>query len=194
MDVLDVSEEREGPGIGIPAASSPGNTAGRVFAGIGGVAALGIAAVLTLGTALIAPIGMWLTAVVLHRRKKQVTLGASWFGAMAAVGITSLIIGGVFVARMPTGAISHARHAMDSASTVQSKQARPAWVDRLETPESRARSAVIQSQMQRSSTFTTGAMVVGGGFVLEFLAAFAGTLGWGAGLLLVYAFTGRWLK
>jgi predicted PurR-regulated permease PerM len=193
VDVLDVSDDPVRRGIRFPA--EPGAAAGgRVLAAIGGVLLLCILSLGTFGAVVLAPIGMWLTSVLLRRLHRELTLLTSWLGAVATLCLAMLIVGGVFVAKLPPDVMSKAHVAMDSGWKMQAKQPRPAWADRLTTPAQRAQQEAMQAQMSSLPALTGTFAVIGGAIGVELIAVIVGSLGWAAALLLYYARKGKWLS
>ena len=196
MDVLDVSADSEVYSDIPPSDASPpaGGTLGRVLAALAGLLVLGLAMFVTLGGAVLAPIGMWLASIVLRQRRRRLTLWASWVGAVGTVCLVLLLVLGTALAATGGDTIAKIQRTMDSSTAAQRTKPQPAWVERMTTPGSRARSEAMQRQMQGSHAFTATTLVFGGIIAIEFFAAFIGTLGWAAGLLLYYAVRGRWLR
>jgi hypothetical protein len=104
------------------------------------------------------------------------------------------VVGLVFVT-LPAGSAGKIKRVMDSTSVANSKAPPPAWLERM-APEAAARSRAQQQMLNPTvnralALWTT---VMGGTFVWAILSILIGTLGWGAGLLLAFAFTGRWIS
>jgi hypothetical protein len=161
----------------------------RVIAGCGGVLALLIATLFTGGLALSAPIGMAVAAAIARRRHDALSRGASWLGAVLAVGAVLIVIGSVVVASAPTGTFAQIQHSADSASATAKP---PAWLERV-APGASAPGAQVRPHGAWGGAFSIWTMVTGGLIGCAILAALIGTLGWLASLPLAYAITGGWL-
>jgi hypothetical protein len=169
------------------------NAPQRAIAGLAGMLMLGVFATFTMGLALAAPVGMLGAGAVARHQRVPLTRGASWLGAAIAVLATLLLLFGAFAVLSPPGTFANFRQSYDSVSTASRNTPPPAWIERFAPGASRARSNAVTVGMQNSPAFTLWAAVVGGVFGFSALAAFVGTLGWAAGLLLAYAINGSWI-
>jgi hypothetical protein len=164
----------------------------RVIAAIAGVAVLVAASVFTLGLALLAPLGMLGARYVARRQKSAFTLGTSWLGASLFVALAMTIIGGVAVSQLPSRMFETIQHSADSASMAK-RPPPPAWFERI-APGAAARArAAPTGPANLTRAFTIWAFVVGGVFTVTLFGAVIGTAGWLPGVLLAYAFSGRWI-
>jgi hypothetical protein len=84
--------------------------------------------------------------------------------------------------------------AFDSATVASKKTPPPAWMERIAPgadATSRAQQAALGPTITRGLAIWGAAM--GGILALAIISSMIGTLGWAAGLLLAFAFTGRWI-
>jgi predicted PurR-regulated permease PerM len=169
------------------------NAPQRAIAGLAGMLMLGVFATFTAGLALAAPIGMLGAGAVARHQRVPLTRGASWLGAAIAVLATLLLLFGAFALLSPPGTFANFRQSYDSVSAASRNTPPPAWIERFAPGASRARSNAVTVGMQNSPAFTLWAAVVGGVLGCSMVAAFVGTLGWAAGLLLAYAMYGSWI-
>jgi hypothetical protein len=178
-----------------PVATSRASTVMRVAVGLAGIVALAGASILTQRGALVAPVGMLVASAIASRRKRPLTRRASWLGAVVGVGVAIAVVVGLVFVTLPAGSAGKIKRVMDSTSVANSKAPPPAWLERM-APEAAARSRAQQQMLNPTvnralALWTT---VMGGTFVWAILSILIGTLGWGAGLLLAFAFTGRWIS
>lgn len=161
----------------------------RVAAGAGGVLVIVGGAVISFGTVVLAPIGMGIAALVQSRRRRSFGLVGSWMVCVLTVAVALAIAAGVLLSRMPAGTWQHMQQAADSASALAAQRPPPSWLRRV------APGAVQPATLPptASRAFTTLTFIWGGAIVLIFMSALYGTIGWGAGLLLGFAFRGRWV-
>jgi hypothetical protein len=163
--------------------------------GLAGLAALVAASMFTMGGAFVATVGMLVASAVATRRKRPLTRRATWIGAVMATGVAILVVTAVTVSAMPAGSLAQLRRGIDSSSAAGRNTPPPAWLDRI-APEAAARSRAQQVRLgptfSRAVELWTAAM--GTVLLVVFFSVIIGTLGWGAGLLLAFAFTGRWIS
>jgi hypothetical protein len=170
------------------------NAPQRTIAGLAGLLMLGAFAMFTAGLALAAPIGMLGAGAVARHQRVPLTRGASWLGAAIAVLAALLLLFGAFAVFSPRGTFANFRQSYDSVSTASRNAPPPAWIERFVPGASRSRSNAVTVGMQNSPAFTLWAAIVGSVLGFSALAAFVGTLGWAAGLLLAYAMYGQWIS
>jgi hypothetical protein len=163
----------------------------RIAAGIGGVVVAIGAAVASAGGALIAMAAIAITWAIARRRGRPFTRGVSWLVGVGSVGAVLLIGAGVLATRLPPGTFSAVRRSMDSAA-VAPPPPPPEWLRRI-TPPTPPQNPQLQQSLMRSAAFTAWAGTMTAVFTAGILAAYAGTLGWVASLLLLFAATGRWI-
>lgn len=164
----------------------------RRAAALGGIA-LGVGSVVvTFGTSLIAMLSIWIAAAVGRRNGRPLTRGSSWVIGVGSVGIAALGACVLFVAtQVPRGEITKIKQAMDSAAA-QPQKPPPEWLRKVMPPNAQ-RTSPITDSLVRSSAFTVWTMIMGLTFFAALIGAYAGTLGWGASMLIAYGATGGWL-
>jgi hypothetical protein len=158
-----------------------------------GTLALGAAASATWGAALLAPIGMLLAAAVARRRRRPLTRGASWIGAVAAVTAAIIVAVGIVLALTPPGTLAQIQRSADSASAARADRS-PVWVERMKRGAGSAATDTVTARLIRSRAFVVWTGVMGGVLAVSVLGTIIGTLGWVAALPLAYALRGRWLS
>ena len=169
------------------------SVAWRIMAAVAGAVLLGVSALFSFGLAAAAPIGMLVAALVARRRGVGLTRGASWLGAVVAVIVTILLAGGVVAVKSPPGTFANFQHSYDSVSVEAGKRRPPEWIQRISPRAAQRRANATDSTAKLPRGALIWVYVVGGLFACGFLGSFAGSLGWGAGLLLAFAMLGRWL-
>ena len=173
--------------IASEAVPPPTSSALRILAGVAGVTVLTLGAVISLGGALVGAIGVWLASLIAKRRRRPLSRLMAWAGAVATTAIALLVAGGVLFAKLPEGALDEIKSAIDS---VQKAHAPPPGMSRDAADSARI-------ALQQDPATTTGMLIggiIGGYFVLMMLSAFYGSIGWVGALLLMFAFTGAWLR
>lgn len=160
----------------------------QIAAGILGILALGIAALVTVGGALLAPLGIIVAWLIVRRRNRRLSRGASWIAAVAATAVALVALTTVLWTQLPADTLSQMQRAADSAQTHQPPP--PAWLERI-APGSTARAQVRQGSVGKGAMIWF--MVIGAGIGIGMLAGVVGTVGWLATLPLAYAITGRWI-
>ncbi|HEY2378128.1 MAG TPA: hypothetical protein VGH98_19285 [Gemmatimonadaceae bacterium] len=159
----------------------------RGFAFLGALVVLIIGAIFSLGAVLLAPAGMAIGAYVWRRRGRRLPVMGHWVAAACASTLVLLAYAGVAASLIPKGSWEHARQAADSAQKVSAKQATPAWLERI--APGTARRAAEAPTSERAQTFGIAA---GAALATMFFVGFFGTVGWLGGMLLGFAFFGRW--
>jgi hypothetical protein len=156
---------------------------------IAGVAILYWAAKATIGLALVAPIGVWAVIRFKRGRGRSVDALGSWMGAVGAVMIVLIVIGGVLASMAPAGTMDRVRHSADSSSALAAKRPPPAWLERF-APEAAARAAA--QQPGNALAFNAFALILGAAIVIGFGGSTIGTIGWIGTMLLMFSVSGRW--
>ena len=178
--------------VALPAAGQ----GARGLALVAGLGALGLLTVGTLGFVLLALLGMGVAWAVAHRRGRPLTRGAGWWGASLAVALGCAAIMAFGMASMSPGTIAQMQQSSDSAVAASPPPELPEWLQRLDPTAGAKAAQRPDSTMERF--FRSPAFLIWTGAMSTLLAsavlgALVGTLGWGAGLLLVFGATGRWL-
>ena len=156
------------------------------FAGV--VFAIG-SVLITFGVSLVAMLAIGIAWAVARRRKRPLTRGVSWLVGVGTVGTIILIVAAISMTRIPKRAFTELGRTIDSTAAAPPPPT-PEWVRRV-APQAQHPNPITDS-IVRSRAFTIWAMVMGGLFVVGLLAAYAGSLGWVAAMLGVYAATGDW--
>jgi len=136
---------------------------------------------------------MLLAGIIARRRHRPLTRGTSWVGAVLTASVAMALYTGIVFVRTPPAAREKFQHTVDSISAVQRNAPPPAWIERLAPGTAKAKSSTLTNKMAGSRAFTIWMSLVGDAVLSIWFGAIVGTLGWAAGLLLAYAFTGRWL-
>jgi hypothetical protein len=110
---------------------------------------------------------------------------------VGTLGILVLVAFGVGLTRTPKGTFANLNHAMDSTAKAPAPPP-PAWLRRI-TPPNAQQSSPIADSLVRSRAFTLWTIVMGIVLVAALVAAYAGSLGWIAAMLVLYGVTGDWL-
>ena len=145
---------------------------------------------LTFGASLVAMLAIGIAWAVARRRKRPLTRGVSWFVGAGTIGLVLLVAVAVAMTRIPRSAFTQLGRTIDSTAAAPPPPT-PEWVRRI-TPPAQQQSPITNS-LVRSRAFTIWMMVMGGVLMVGLVAAYAGTLGWVAAMLGVYAITGDWL-
>ena len=166
-------------------------TGPRVGAAIGAIVVAIGATIITFGGAIIAMVAVVIAWAVARRKGQPLTRGVSWLVGAGSVGVVVLVALAAMTTQLPKGTFAAVRKSMDSASTATPPPP-PEWLRRI-TPPGQQQPPAFQQRLLRSGAFTAwvGAMTVV--FLAGLVAAYAGTLGWLASVLLLFAATGRWL-
>jgi hypothetical protein len=172
-------------------AGEAGPPRARVAAAICGIVAAIATTIVTFGGAIIAMIAIAIAFAVARRKGQPLTRGISWLVGVGSVGVVALIAVAVLTTQMPKGTFAAARKSMDSLSTAPQPPP-PEWLRRI-TPPTSTQPPAFQQRLMRSGAFTAWVGVMMVVFLTSIVAAYAGTLGWLATLLMLFAATGRWL-
>ncbi|HUQ81163.1 MAG TPA: hypothetical protein VM076_08500 [Gemmatimonadaceae bacterium] len=161
------------------------------LATIGGVVAAVAGAFISFGASLVAVLAVVVGWFVARRRGQPLTRGVSWLVAAGSVAVALLMVVAVVASQMPRGSFRNFSRALDSAQTAPPPTP-PEWLKKI-TPPNAQQQTPITNSIIRSRAFTIWTGVMGVSFAVALAAAYAGTLGWGAGLLLLYGMSGSWL-
>lgn len=164
----------------------------RIAAAAGGVVLAVASAFVSFGGSLIAILAVVIGWLAARRRGRPFTRGRSWLVGVGAVGAVVLVAMGAYAAQLPRNSYSAFRRALDSTQTAAPAPAPPEWLRRI-TPPGAQQQAPLTDALVKSHAFTIWAVVMGVGFTVALVAAYAGTLGWAASMLILYGATGRWL-
>lgn len=145
---------------------------------------------LTLGTALAAPLGMLVVYQFAHRRRRRLTLRASWLGGVAGSALACAVLFVVVLARLPAGTWANVQAQAQAAQKTQP----PEWLERLSPGAAKGAGTPdpFTAQLIQSPAFIVITGAGGGLLAVSLWGTAAGTVGWGASLLLAFAATGRW--
>jgi hypothetical protein len=166
-------------------------TNARRGAAIAGIALAVASAFVSFGVSIIAMAAIWIAWAVNRRREKPLTRGVSWLVGFGAVGTVVLMVFVSFVlTRVPSSTLVDVKRAMDSAAATPQPPP-PEWLRKMTPPHAQQQSKMMESVV-RSDAFTVWTGVMGVTFMAAVVAAYAGTLGWAASMLLAYGATGAW--
>jgi 4-amino-4-deoxy-L-arabinose transferase-like glycosyltransferase len=165
----------------------------RVGAAIAGALILLFCSSFTLGTVVAAPLGVLAALGLARRRRRPLTRGHAWVGALIVATIAvPLVFAGLF-ASAPPGTIAAVRAAMDSAQTEQKPADLPAWLERMAPPGAVRQQNAVAEKLTGSTGFMVVVAITGAISLTALFGTIAGSLGWGASMLFAYAISGRWL-
>jgi hypothetical protein len=163
----------------------------RVTAAVAGVAAAVATAFISYGASLVAVVAVCTAWLIARRRGKPFTRGISWLFGVGSVALGLVIVLGAFATQVPKASFSAFGKALDSVQASPPPQP-PEWLKKI-TPPNAQQPAPITNSLIRSRAFTIWTGVMGVSFTIALASAYAGTLGWGASMLLLYGATGAWL-
>ena len=163
----------------------------RIVAGIAGAAAAVGSAFVTFGVSLLAITAVCTGWLIARKRGRPFTRGVSWLVGVGAVAALILIVMGAYATQLPSTVYRDVGRTLDSAQAAP-PPALPEWMRRV-TPPNAQQQTPLTNALIKSRAFTIWTGVMGVSLMVGLIAAYAGTLGWGASLLLLYAATGRWL-
>lgn len=163
----------------------------RIVAGIGGAAAAVGSALVSFGVSLVAVTAVCIGWLIARKRGRPFTRGVSWLVGVGAIAALILIVVGAYATQLPSTVYRDVGRSLDSAQAAP-PPAMPEWLRRV-TPPNAQQQTPLTNAVIKSRAFTIWTGVMGVSLVVGLIAAYAGTLGWGASLLLLYAATGRWL-
>lgn len=166
-------------------------TGPRVTAAVAGVAAAVATAFISYGASLVAVVAVCIAWNIARRRGKPFTRGVSWLFGVGSVALGLVIVLGTFATQVPKESFSSFGKALDSVQTAPPPQP-PEWLKKI-TPPNAQQPTPITNSLIRSRAFTIWTGVMGVSFAIALASAYAGTLGWGASILLLYGATGTWL-
>ena len=166
-------------------------TPSRIAAGIAGAAAAVASAFVSFGVSLIAIIVVCVGWIIARKRGRPFTRGVSWLVGVGGVAALILVVVGAYATQFPSTVYRDAGRTLNSAQAAP-PPAMPEWLRRVTPPTAQQQTPLTNALIKsRAFTIWTGVMAVS--LIVGLIAAYAGTLGWGASLLLLYAVTGRWL-
>jgi hypothetical protein len=165
----------------------------RVAAGAAGIATLIVTTLFTLGTVLAAPVGVLIARALARRRKRELSRGAAWLGAVSASIVGVVLVFGGMMAVAPPETRDLLRAAVDSAQAQEQKPTElPEWLRRI-NPQAAQQNAAAD-RLASSRGFVTFFGFVGLVMACSMLGTLSGSIGWLASMLLGYAITGRWIR
>ena len=168
---------------------SPSNL--KRLATVGGVVAAVAGAFISFGASLVAVVAVVVGWVVARRRGRAFTRGVSWLVGVGAVAVAVLVVVAAVASQMPGSSFRDFTRAVDSAQAAP-PPAPPEWLRKI-TPPNAQQQTPLTNSIIKSRAFTIWTGVMGVSFTVALAAAYAGTLGWGASLLLLYGMAGSWL-
>ena len=174
-----------------PTATFDSPTGPRIVAGIAGAALAVGSAFVSFGVSFVAIAVVCIGWLIARKRGQPFTRGVSWLVGVGAVAALILIVFGAYATKLPSTVYRDVGRTLDSAQAAP-PPAVPEWLRRVTPPNAQQQTAVTNALI-KSRAFTIWTGVMGVSLVVGLVAAYAGTLGWGASLLLLYAATGRWL-
>jgi len=166
-------------------------TGPRIAAGIAGAAAAVGSALVSFGVSLVAVTAVCIGWLIARKRGRPFTRGVSWLVGVGAIAALILSVLGAYATRLPSTMYRDLGRSLDSAQAVP-PPAMPEWLRRV-TPPNAQQQTPLTDALIKSRAFTIWTGVMGVTLMVGLIAAYAGTLGWGASLLLLYAATGHWL-
>ena len=165
----------------------------RIAAGAAGIATLIVTTLFTLGTVLVAPLGVLVARALARRRKRELSRGAAWLGAVSASIVGVVLVFGGMIAVAPPETRDLLRSAVDSAQAQEQKPTElPEWLRRI-NPQAAQQNAAAD-RLASSRGFVTFFGFVGLVMACSMLGTLSGSIGWLASMLLGYAITGRWIR
>ena len=174
-----------------PTATFDSPTGPRIVAGIAGAALAVGSAFVSFGVSFVAITVVCIGWLIARKRGRPFTRGVSWLVGVGAVAALVLIVVGAYATQLPSTVYRDVGRTLDSAQAAP-PPAVPEWLRRVTPPNAQQQTAVTNALI-KSRAFTIWTGVMGVSLVVGLVAIYAGTLGWGASLLLLYAATGRWL-
>jgi len=146
---------------------------------------------ITFGGSLVAMLAIGIAWMIARRKGRPLTRGASWLVGALTVGTLILAGAAVAMTRVPKATFADFGRAMDSTAKAP-PPASPEWLRRITPPNAQRPSPVAESFV-RSRAFTIWTAVMGLVLGAGLLAAYAGSLGWVASMLIAYGISGDWL-
>jgi hypothetical protein len=171
--------------------TQPPSSGARIAGGVAGIGAAVASAFVSFGVSLVAVLAVLIGWLIARRRGRPFTRGASWLVGVSAVGAVILIVFGALATQLPANMYGEMRRMLDSAQAAPPPPP-PEWLRKI-TPPNAQQQTPITNSLIKSRAFTIWTGVMGVTFTVALLAAYAGTLGWSASLLLLYGATGQWL-
>lgn len=146
---------------------------------------------ITFGGSLVATLAIGIAWAIARRKGRPLTRGAGWLVGSATVGTLILAGAAVAMTRVPKATFADFSRAMDSTAKAPPPPP-PEWLRRI-TPPNAQRPSPVADAFVRSHAFTIWTAVMGIVLGAGLLAAYAGSLGWVAAMLICYGMTGDWL-
>ncbi|HUF28922.1 MAG TPA: hypothetical protein VMM18_18215 [Gemmatimonadaceae bacterium] len=166
----------------------------RLAAAAGGAATLVLATVFTFGTALGAPLGMAIASGLRRRRGAHLTRLAGWIAGVTGAAAVALSYAVVALSLAPDGIMDSVRE--EAAAEQQRAREQPTRVERA-LERFQQRNAATEAMERRaeamveSDTFFWMVTMIGLAIASVMVGLVAGSIGWGASVLLMYAVRGR---
>ena len=148
-------------------------------------------ALVSFGVSLVAITAVCIGWLIARKRGRPFTRGVSWLVGVGAIAALILSVLAAYATRLPSTMYRDFGRSLDSAQAAP-PPAMPEWLRRV-TPPNAQQQTPLTNAVIKSRAFTIWTGVMGVSLVVGLIATYAGTLGWGASLLLLYAATGRWL-
>ena len=175
--------------------SQPGsNTGKRILIGIGGVVLLALGAVITLGAELVGCAAIVVAWFVMRRRKRRLTRVKAWLVSVVATAIPLIVIFAASVIAAPKVPEDQQRKNI-AAARARTRDSMPEWLKKL-TPAQQQTSPAADSIAQKlleNKGFMVWIVAMGALLGSAMVALFAGTIGWGATMILFRAVTDEWM-
>jgi hypothetical protein len=143
-----------------------------------------VGSLFTLGAVLLCPIGILLVWWFVRRRGRRLSRLGAWVAATstcAVVFVSAILVG---FALMPEGSFSEVMSAAETA-----EPAGPEWLQRM-APQSREATPIDEFMSSKPVTVYFG--IIGGVLPVLIMGCIAGSIGWGAALLMGFGVAGYW--
>jgi hypothetical protein len=164
----------------------------RVFIAIGGLLLLAVGAVITLGSELVGVAAIAIAWFVVRRRKGRLTRTKAWFISVGATAIPFLVLFAVGLMSAPK--LTPEERRLSLAEARARRDSLPAW---MKGPAQQQQTSAVVDSLTQKLVENRGFMVwiaaMGALIVSGMGALFAGTIGWGATMLLFRAVTDEWM-
>ena len=165
----------------------------RILIGLGGVVLLGIGVVVTLGTALIGIAAIVVAWFVIRRRGGQLTRMRAWVVSVVATVVPLIVVFAVSLMTSPS--VTPAQRKEMSVRRAQARESLPNWLRSLSPGQQQAAPAAdsIAEKLLDNRGFMVWLGAMGALIGSSLIGLFAGSLSWGAAMLLFRAGRGEWL-
>lgn len=171
------------------------STAKRILIGIAGLILLTGGALITLGTELVGVAAIVIVWFLMRRRNRRLTRAKAWLVSVGAIAGLLVIVFAVNVMSGPTLTTEQRQRSM-AAARARTRDSMPEVFKKIMPPQQQQTSAAADSIALRlienrgfMAWMAAMSAVIGSGII----ALFAGTLAWGAWMLLFRAFTDEWM-